>query len=82
MTQTIADPPSAASSSPNEAVASWLGPFTAAVSARDVDRILELFVEDCWWRDLIAMSWDLQTLHGAEQIRLFLKERLAVSGIG
>ncbi|EFC86794.1 NAD(P)/FAD-dependent oxidoreductase [Parafrankia sp. EUN1f] len=82
MTQAIAGRSSVASSAPDEAVAAWLPPFAAAVAARDVGAIVDLFAEDSWWRDLLAMSWNLRTLRGPQQMRTFLEDRTAASGIG
>lgn len=80
MTQTIAST-SATGVRPDEAAATWLKPFGEAIDARDIDAVLEHFAVDSWWRDLVAMSWDLTTLRGAEQMRPFLQENVARSGI-
>ncbi|MGW6332982.1 flavin-containing monooxygenase [Nocardia rhamnosiphila] len=77
MTQTTEALPTAESVSPEQAVASWLTPFAAAVAAHDVDGLIALFAETSWWRDVVALSWDLRTLHGDDAMRTFLEKNLA-----
>ena len=47
----------------------WLSDFGAALDRRDVDAAARLFAADGWWRDLLALTWDLRSLHGADAIR-------------
>lgn len=35
-----------------------------ALAAGDVDRALELFQDNCYWRDFVAFTWNLITLEG------------------
>jgi cation diffusion facilitator CzcD-associated flavoprotein CzcO len=58
----------------------WLSAFEAAAGRDDIDGILELFVDDCWWRDWLAVTWDLRTMRGAEGIRALAGGRLARAG--
>ena len=37
-------------------VEAWVAEFADALSARDVDRVLGLFTDDCYWRDLVAFT--------------------------
>ena len=57
----------------------WLQTFEKNVSSNNVDGVLFLLTEDAWWRDLLAMTWDLRTFQGKDKIRTFLKDRLATS---
>ncbi|MCQ4062202.1 nuclear transport factor 2 family protein, partial [Klebsiella pneumoniae] len=41
-----------------------------------VDGTLELFADDCHWRDLVLFSWNLITLEGKADIRDMLESRL------
>jgi cation diffusion facilitator CzcD-associated flavoprotein CzcO len=44
----------------------WLAQFESALADRDALRAL--FQPDSFWRDVLALSWKLQTLNGAEAI--------------
>jgi putative flavoprotein involved in K+ transport len=48
----------------------------AALAAGDVPAALELFQADCYWRDLVAFTWNLKTLEGKEQIGDMLRAQL------
>ncbi|MFZ0384565.1 MAG: NAD(P)/FAD-dependent oxidoreductase [Solirubrobacteraceae bacterium] len=60
-----------------DAVAHWLRDFNAALAAEDADAAAELFAADAFWRDLVAMTWNLKTLEGRDQIRAMLSATLA-----
>ncbi len=42
-------------------VTSWLSAFDAALTAGDAAAAADLFTEDCFWRDLIAFTWNITT---------------------
>ncbi|WP_214405689.1 flavin-containing monooxygenase [Pseudonocardia lacus] len=65
MTQTL-DP--AATTSPAQRVDRWLADFEAALTARDVERAAGLFAPTCFWRDLIAFTWNLKTVEGRDGV--------------
>jgi cation diffusion facilitator CzcD-associated flavoprotein CzcO len=46
----------------------WLVQFEAALSDADSGALKNLFLVDSYWRDVLALSWKLQTLNGAEAI--------------
>ncbi|MBT6097839.1 MAG: NAD(P)/FAD-dependent oxidoreductase [Marinovum sp.] len=52
--------------------------LNTALAARDTDRILSLFQEDCHWRDLLTFTWNFKTLSGKRAIGKMLKAQLAV----
>jgi putative flavoprotein involved in K+ transport len=60
-----------------DAVAGWLRDFNAALAAADAGAAAELFATDAFWRDLVAITWNLKTLEGRDQIRAMLSETLA-----
>jgi putative flavoprotein involved in K+ transport len=60
-----------------DAVARWLEDFNAALAAQDAAAAAELFATDGFWRDLVALTWNLKTLEGREQIRAMLSGTLA-----
>ncbi|MGC0362371.1 putative flavoprotein involved in K+ transport [Rhodococcus sp. 27YEA15] len=47
---------------------SWIDGFHAAASGSDGSFVDELFVEDSWWRDILARSWDFETIRGVDAI--------------
>ncbi|WP_141006500.1 hypothetical protein [Nocardioides humi] len=66
-------------SSPDEvkaAFAAWLADFADAMAAADAAATTNLLDGDCWWRDLLALSWDLGTYHGTDRIAGLLDEHL------
>lgn len=46
--------------------------FNKSLSAEDVQGIINLFCDDCYWRDHLCLSWDYRTLKGKEKISDFL----------
>ena len=53
---------------PAAAAAVWLARFSEALDRRGVAAVLALFTEDCYWRDLVAFSWNVKTFEGKAQI--------------
>ena len=51
--------------------------FEKALSASDVDAVVALFGKDCYWRDLVAFTWNIKTLEGRPAIAEMLRARLA-----
>jgi len=46
----------------------WLAQFEAALADADEAALKALFHSDSYWRDVLALSWKLQTLNGANAI--------------
>ena len=42
----------------------WLARFEAALASRDVARLQSLFHPDSHWRDVLALTWRIQTVSG------------------
>jgi putative flavoprotein involved in K+ transport len=61
---------------PGSRVTRWLADFQAALTARDVDRAVELFAPGCFWRDLVAFSWNITTAEGHDGVRDLLEATL------
>ena len=62
---------------PNGKVSSLLSMLDSALSAGDIDRAIDLFQTDCYWRDLVTFTWNIKTMEGKDQVRDMLKARLA-----
>lgn len=56
---------------------SWLSAFDHALAARDVDAAVRLFGDECFWRDLVAFTWNVKTLEGRGEIAAMLRANLA-----
>ena len=54
--------------SSSQAATLWVGAFETALQARDHDRLRGMFAAECFWRDILAFTWDLRTTAGAEAI--------------
>src|ERR1700743_979639 len=46
----------------------WLAQFETPLAAPGESALSQLFHPDSFWRDVLALSWNLQTLNGAEAI--------------
>ena len=46
----------------------WLAQFEDALARADHGLLQALFHSDSYWRDVLALSWNIQTLNGAEAI--------------
>jgi putative flavoprotein involved in K+ transport len=57
-------------------VTSWLSEFGDALAAGDPAAAAGLFTEDCYWRDLIAFTWNIKTVEGRAAITAMLDEML------
>jgi thioredoxin reductase len=53
----------------------WLAQFESALAGPDPGLLKTLFHPDSHWRDVLALSWNIQTLNGAEPILNALKAR-------
>ena len=58
------------------AVTRWLASFEEAVTAGNVEAAVALFAEECYWRDLVAFSWNIVTVEGRAGVRDLLTETL------
>jgi putative flavoprotein involved in K+ transport len=56
-----------------DAVREWLRSFEEALAAGDASRLNFLFHRDSYWRDLLALTWEIETVCGAEAIAGALK---------
>jgi hypothetical protein len=56
----------------------WFRAFVPFVESADVARVLSLLTEDSFWRDGLALTWDLRTFDGPRKIKRLLDDRLKV----
>ncbi|RMC31347.1 NAD(P)/FAD-dependent oxidoreductase [Paracoccus alkanivorans] len=57
-------------------VQATLDEFGAALEAGDIGRATQMFVSDCYWRDLVAFTWNLRTMEGQDQVADMLRAQL------
>ncbi len=63
-------------STPSEQIDRWLAAFGAALDSRDITATTGLFLDDCYWRDLVAFTWNITTLEGRDAVCAMLEARL------
>ena len=55
------------------ATENWLTQFESALATSDETLLKTLFHPESHWRDVLALSWNIQTINGAEAILSALK---------
>ncbi len=61
---------------PTQQVTEWLADFGVALARADATAAAALFDEECYWRDLVAFTWNIKTLEGKAAIQEMLAARL------
>lgn len=56
----------------NRAISQVLESLEAALKRGDTQAAVNLFQPECYWRDLVAFTWNIKTLEGREQIAAML----------
>ena len=46
----------------------WVEDFNRALESRSEAALAALFLDDSYWRDFAACTWDVRTVHGAGDI--------------
>ena len=57
----------------------WFEIFANHIQTANVDGILSQMVDDAFWRDILALTWDFRTFYSHDHIRRFLVDRLATT---
>jgi len=60
-----------------ELIRSWLARLDAALSVGDVAAATSLFGEECYWRDFVALTWNIRTMESRDGISSMLAATLA-----
>lgn len=60
----------------------WLKNLQERISQGNLADVSDLFIDDCWWRDILGLSWDITTKHGRDEISRYLQSQAAKSGFG
>jgi putative flavoprotein involved in K+ transport len=61
----------------NELVQNWLARLDAALSAGSAAAAAALFGSECYWRDLVALTWNIRTVEGQDGVTSMLAATLA-----
>jgi putative flavoprotein involved in K+ transport len=59
------------------AVSGWLAAFADALERSEIDAASTLFADQCYWRDLVAFTWNIATFEGRAAAAGMLAARLA-----
>ena len=46
----------------NARIQAFLDQFDAALAAGDIDAAVGMFAPECYWRDLVAFTWNIKTM--------------------
>jgi cation diffusion facilitator CzcD-associated flavoprotein CzcO len=71
----------AAASSAAATFAAWLDQLRDAFGAGDPRAVAGLLAADCWWRDLLALTWDLGTYRGTGAVTAMLEAHLSSGSV-
>ena len=60
---------------------SWLSEFGRAIETSDEDALRGLFLDDSHWRDVLALSWHIETIAGRDDIAAGLSSGAETAGM-
>ena len=58
------------------AVIDWIARFASAVADPDAADWSEVFADECYWRDFVALSWSIETAEGLEGIAAMARQQI------
>ena len=58
---------------PTQDATRWLADFSQALAAGDTAAALALFADECYWRDMVAFTWNIKTMEGKDEIAELLR---------
>ncbi|WP_459675955.1 flavin-containing monooxygenase [Acidisoma sp. 7E03] len=65
--------------SPQTMAEDWVKAFNAALAAQDVAAAAALFAPTCFWRDLLAFTWNIKTVENKAGVTDLLTQTLAAA---
>ncbi len=54
----------------------FLDTFGDALSEGNIAAVVDMFEEDCYWRDLVSFTWNIKTVEGKDQVADMLNHQL------
>lgn len=67
---------------PHGIVENWLHKLQQKISGNVKMDTSDLFIEECWWRDMLALSWNITTKRGRNNIDQYLSVCASKSAFG
>ena len=64
---------------PADQAAQVLDALGAALERGDIAAATALFADECYWRDLVAFTWNIHTMEGRDAIAAMLQSQLAAT---
>ena len=65
--------------SPVQVAQQWLTRLENALKNNDIASLPALMHQDSWWRDMLAFSWDLRTIHGLDKLSAYFSDNLSLT---
>lgn len=62
---------------PTTRVQALLDKFGDTLATGRIDEAVSMFAEECYWRDLVAFTWNIKTSEGRDQVHDMLQAQLA-----
>ena len=50
-------------------IQNWVSCFEEALARKDVPALSRLFESDCYWRDLVAFTWNIVVFEGLTRLQ-------------
>ena len=66
-------------SSVEDTTKAFLDAFDKALCDGDIAAVREMFLDDCYWRDLVTFTWNIKTVEGKDGVEAMLKQQLATT---
>ncbi|KAK6987524.1 flavin-containing monooxygenase YUCCA3 [Favolaschia claudopus] len=60
----------------DQVAATWMRSLSQHAEEGNARAVTALFIQDSYWRDMLALTWNFRTFHGAASIAKFLADRL------
>ncbi len=57
----------------------FLDDFGKALETGDIAAAQGMFLDDCYWRDLVTFTWNIKTVEGKEQVEDMLRHQLSTT---
>lgn len=67
--------------SPVLVASEWLQSFTSAIGSNDTKKLGALFLQDAFWKDILALSWDYRSIQGVSRILPFVETCAPKNGL-
>ncbi|KFZ03221.1 hypothetical protein V502_11126 [Pseudogymnoascus sp. VKM F-4520 (FW-2644)] len=67
---------------PRSITKTWLEKLQQKISQNQLRDVSELFIDECWWRDIVVLSWNITTKCGRNETSQYLQSQAAKSGFG